>query len=79
MSLEALLVLLERPPPVGAMPLVGVNCLRLAGRALVSPGGLGGSGSEAGQEQGMGAEVASNEEERRTTTLQRLPTIQVLL
>lgn len=67
-------MLFERPPPVGAMPLVGVNCLRLAGRALVSPRELG--GSEAGEEEGAGARVASSEG-RRSTALERLPEIQV--
>ena len=70
MSLEALLVLLERPPPAGAVPLVGVNCLRLAGRALVS------GGSEAGEVDIVGAQVESNEGVR-TTVFQRLPEIQV--
>ncbi|CAM9859762.1 unnamed protein product, partial [Sphacelaria rigidula] len=35
MSLEALLALLENGPPAGAMPQVAVDCLRLAGHALV--------------------------------------------
>lgn len=34
-SLEALLALLEDGPPVSAMPLLAIDCLRLAGRALV--------------------------------------------
>ncbi|CBJ31314.1 hypothetical protein Esi_0244_0008 [Ectocarpus siliculosus] len=44
-SLKALLVLLEKPPPVGAMPQLGISCVRLAGRALCPP--LGADGSEA--------------------------------
>ena len=67
-------MLLERPPPVGAMPLVGVNSLRLAARALVSSHGFG--GSEAGEVEGADARVASNEEGRKTV-LERLPEIQV--
>lgn len=35
MSLEALLALLENGPPAGAMPQMAVDCLRLAGNALV--------------------------------------------
>lgn len=73
-SLEALLVLLERPPPVGAMTLVGVNCLRLAGRALVSSHRLGGTKAE--EVEGAGARVTSNEENRKMV-LERLPEIQV--
>ncbi|CAN0202225.1 unnamed protein product, partial [Ectocarpus sp. 12 AP-2014] len=44
-SLKALLVLLENPPPAGAMPQLGISCVRLAGRALCPP--LGADGSEA--------------------------------
>lgn len=75
MSLEALLALLQNPPPVGAMPQLGINCLRLAGRALVQPPVFEGSG--AGEEQGWGARVASNNG-RDPTVLEHLPAIQVL-
>ena len=56
------------------MPLVGVNCLRLAGRALLSPPELG--GSEKGEVEGLDARVASNKEGRKTV-LHRVPEIQV--
>lgn len=68
------MALLEKPPPAGAMPQLGINCLRLAGRALAQPPVCGGRG--AGEEQETGARVASNNG-RGPTLLERLPAIQV--
>ncbi|CAN0174286.1 unnamed protein product, partial [Ectocarpus fasciculatus] len=69
-SLKALLVLLENSPPVGAMPRLGISCVRLAGRALCPP--LGADGSEA-----MDSEGAS-EREYPAMALEHLAAIQDL-
>lgn len=69
MSLKALLVLLENPPPVGAMPLLGITCVRLAGRALCPP--LGADESEA-----MNA-GCDRDREYPATALEHLVAIQV--
>ncbi|CAN0073934.1 unnamed protein product, partial [Ectocarpus sp. 12 AP-2014] len=67
-SLKALLVLLENPPPVGAMPQLGMSCIRLAGRALCPP--LGADGSEAMDAGGAG------DREYPAMALEHLATIQ---
>lgn len=41
MSLEALVTLLDEEPPVGCMPLLDIDCLRLAGVALAPRDGRG--------------------------------------
>lgn len=57
MSLEALVALLEDGPPAGAMPQLGIDCLSLAGRALLAvprddDGEEDGGGGVAGTRQG---------------------------
>lgn len=70
MSLEALIALLEEePPPIGAMPQLGISCLRLAGRALVPHNREGNRPAERTAKR-----LAGN---RLGTRLKRLPAIQV--